>query len=181
MLENRDLAAAEIENKGAYETAQAAYGLETTSALPEEWQKAELDRKTAKEEYDAAQKVYDSRRVLFQQGAMPRKDLDSSAVALAQSKAQYDIAEQHLAALESAGKQQQLKSAKGQLTSAEGKYAGATAQLAYTEIHSPIDGVVTDRPSYPGETPAAGTPLLTVMDTSSVIAKAHIPRAKRPY
>src|SRR5664279_749375 len=175
VLENRDLAAAEVENKGSYEQAQAAYGLETTSALPEEWQKAELDRKTAKEEYDAAQKVYDSRRILFQQGAMPRKEVDSSAVALAQAKSQYEIAEQHLAALQLAGKQQQLKSAKGQLTSAQGKYEGAAAQLAYTEIRSPIDGVVTDRPTYPGETPAAGMPLLTVMDTSAVIARTHIP------
>ena len=54
VLENRDLAAAEVENKGTYEQAQATYGLETSSALPEEWQKAELDLKTAKEAYDAA-------------------------------------------------------------------------------------------------------------------------------
>ena len=33
VLENRDLAAAEVENKGTYEQAQAAYGLETSSAL----------------------------------------------------------------------------------------------------------------------------------------------------
>ena len=73
---------------------------------------------------------------------------------------------------------QQLKSAKGQLTSAKGKYEGAAAQLAYSEIRSPINGVVTDRPSYPGETPAPGTPLLTVMDTSSVIG-AHPYPAER--
>jgi RND family efflux transporter MFP subunit len=36
--------------------------------------------------------------------------------------------------------------------------------------------VITDRPLYPGEMAAAGTPLLTVMDISSVIAKAHIPQ-----
>ncbi len=176
VLENRDLAAAEVENKGSYEQAQAAYGLETSSALPEEWQKAELDLKTAKESYDAQQKVYDSRRVLFQQGALPRKQLDESAVALIQAKAQYEMAEKHLAALQSVGKQDQLKSARGQLTSAKGKYEGAAAQLAYTEIRSPIDGVVTDRPSYPGETPPPGTPLLTIMDTSSVIARAHVPQ-----
>ena len=178
VLENRDLAAAEVENKGTYEQAQAAYGLETSSALPEEWQKAELDLKTAKETYDAQQKVYDSRRVLFQQGALPRKQLDESAVALIQAKAQYEMAEKHLSALQSAGKQQQMKSARGQLTSAKGKYEGAAAQLAYTEIRSPIDGVVTDRPSYPGETPPPGTPLLTIMDTSSVIARAHIPQSE---
>ncbi|MDR3748982.1 MAG: efflux RND transporter periplasmic adaptor subunit [Acidobacteriota bacterium] len=176
VLENRDLAAAEVENKGTYEQAQATYGLETTSALPEEWQKAEFDLKTTKEAYDAEQTVYDSRRVLFQEGAMPRKELDASAVALVQAKAQNEIAQKHLAALQASGKQQQLKSAQGQLTSAKGKYEGAAAQLAYTEIRSPINGVVTDRPTYPGETPPPGTPLLTVMDTSSVIARAHIPQ-----
>ena len=82
----------------------------------------------------------------------------------------------HMTALQAAGKKQQLESAKGQLTSAKGKYEGAAAQLAYSEVRSPIDGVVTDRPTYPGETPPPGTPLLTVMDTSSVIAKAHIPQ-----
>ena len=69
-----------------------------------------------------------------------------------------------------------LKSAAGQLESAKGKYLGAAAQLSYSEIRSPIDGVVTDRPLYPGEMAAAGTPLLTVMDTSQVIARAHIPQ-----
>jgi RND family efflux transporter MFP subunit len=177
VLENRDLAAVEVENKGSYEQAQATYGLATSSALPEEWQKAELDLKTAKESYDAQQKVYDSRRVLFQQGALPRKQVDESAVALIQAKAQYEIAEKHLSALQSAGKQQQMKAVRGQLTSAKGKYQGAAAQLAYTEIRSPIDGVVTDRPSYPGETPPPGTPLLTIMDTSSVIARAHLPQS----
>ena len=67
-----------------------------------------------------------------------------------------------------------LKSAQGQLTSAEGKYKGAEAQLNYSEIRSPINGVVTDRPLYAGETAAAGAPLLTVMDTSALIAKTHV-------
>jgi RND family efflux transporter MFP subunit len=69
-----------------------------------------------------------------------------------------------------------MKSAKGQLESAKGKYEGATAQLSYSEIRSPINGVVTERPLYPGEMATAGTPLLVVMDTSTVIAKAHIPQ-----
>ncbi|MBV9483972.1 MAG: efflux RND transporter periplasmic adaptor subunit, partial [Acidobacteria bacterium] len=43
------------------------------------------------------------------------------------------------------------------------------------EIRSPINGWVTDRPLYPGEMVSAGTPLITVMDLSKVIARAHIP------
>lgn len=177
VLENRDLAAAEVENKGAYQQAQATYGLATKSDLPQQWQKAELDLKSSKAAYSAAQQVYDSRRLLFKQGAIARKELDASAVALVQAKSQYEIAEKTLAALEASGRREQLKSAKGQLTSAQGKYEGAAAQLAYSEIHSPINGVVTERPYYAGETPAPGTPLLTVMDTSTVIARAHIPQS----
>lgn len=176
VLENRDLAAAETDTKGSYQQAEANYGIETSSALPEEWQKAEYDLKAAKETYDAQQKIYDSRKNLYEQGALPRKDFDQSLVALTQAKSQYEIASMHMAALQAAGKKQQLESAKGQLTSAKGKYEGAAAQLAYSEVRSPINGVVTDRPTYAGETPPPGTPLLTVMDASSVIAKAHIPQ-----
>jgi len=176
VIENRDLAAAATETKGSYNQAEAAYQIETTSALPEEWQKAEYDLKAAKENLDAAQKIYDSRKKLYDEGALPRKDYDASIVALTQAKSQYEIASMHMAALQSAGKKQQLKSAEGQLTSAKGKYEGAAAQLGYSEIRSPINGVVTDRPTYPGETPPPGVPMLTVMDTSSVIAKAHIPQ-----
>lgn len=176
VLENRDLAAAEVENKGAYEQAQAAYNIETSSALPEEWQKADYDLQAAKQAYEAEQKVYESRQALYKEGALPRKDFDQTAVAVIQAKAQYEIAQKHMAALEAAGKKDQIKSAKGQLSSAQGKYEGAAAQLSYSEIHSPIDGVVTERPLYPGEMAAAGSPLMVVMDISTVIAKAHVPQ-----
>jgi RND family efflux transporter MFP subunit len=73
-------------------------------------------------------------------------------------------------------KQQETKGFEGQLSSARGKYLGAQAQFGYSEIRSPIDGVVTDRPLYPGEMPSAGAPLITVMDLSRVTARAHIPQ-----
>ena len=176
LLENRDLSAAAQENKGAYEQAQAAYTTTTAASLPEEVQKAKADVDNASKLLDAQQKVYSSREELYKQGAMPRKELDQSAVDLTNARNQYDLAQRHLNALLAIGKQQELKSAAGQLTSAKGKYAGAEAQLSYSEIRSPINGVVTDRPLYAGEMAAAGTPLITVMDTSQIIARAHIPQ-----
>jgi HlyD family secretion protein len=176
VLENSDLAALAQENKGSYAQAQAAYETSTVSDLPQEIQKAQLDAQAAKELFTAQQKIYNSRQELFQQGAMPRKELDQAGVDLTNARNQYEIAQQHLDNLMKVGKRQQLKSAAGQLESAKGKYLGAAAQLSYSEIRSPIDGVVADRPLYPGEMAAAGTPLLTVMDTSQVIARAHIPQ-----
>jgi HlyD family secretion protein len=175
-LENRDLAAAAQDNQGAYDQAQAAYTIATASTLPEEIQKAQGDAQAAKVALEAQQKLYDSRQDLYKQGALPRKDLDQAEVALTQAKNQYELAQRHLDALMAVSKQQELKSAAGQLQSAKGKYLGAAAQLSYSEIRSPINGVVTDRSLYPGEMAAAGTPLLTVMETSSVIARTHIPQ-----
>ena len=176
VLENRDLAAAAQENKGSYDQAQAQYATTTAADLPAEIQKAQLDAQAAKQQLDAQQKVYDSRQELFQQGALPRKELDQAGVDLTNARNQYEIAQKHLDALNAVGKQQTLKSAKGQLESAQGKYQGAAAQLGYSEVRSPINGIITDRPLYPGEMAAAGTPLLTVMDISTVTARAHIPQ-----
>ncbi|HET6844038.1 MAG TPA: efflux RND transporter periplasmic adaptor subunit [Candidatus Angelobacter sp.] len=176
-LENRDLAAAAMDNKGTYEQAEATYQISKGATLPEDAKKAELDLLTAQQSLDAQQKLYDSREMLFKQGALPRKDLDQARVALVQAKSQYDTAKQHLEHLNALVRVQSLKAAGGQLTSAHGKFLGAEAMLSYTQIHSPIDGVVTDRPLYPGEMASATAPLLTVMDVSSVIAKAHIPQS----
>src|SRR3954463_10655601 len=174
VLENRDLAAAAQENKGAYTQAEATYAITTAADLPQQMQKAELDTQAAKQALDAQQKIYDSRQQLFREGALPRKELDQSSVDLTNARNQYEIAQRHLDSLKGMGEAQLSKSAKGQLESAQGKFQGAEAQLQYSEIRSPISGVITDRPLYPGEMAAAGTPLLTVMDVSSVIAKAHI-------
>lgn len=176
-LENRDLSAARLDNQGAYEQAQATYETSVGATLPEDIQKANLDVDTAQKALDAAQKVYSSRESLYQQGALPRKELDDAGVTLAQATSQFNQAKKHLDSLNAVVKQQTMKSAQGQLTSAKGKYLGAEAQLSYTEIRSPIDGWITDRPLYPGEMASTSAPLLTVMDISSVIAKAHIPQA----
>jgi RND family efflux transporter MFP subunit len=173
-LENQDLVAAVTDNKGAYEQAQAVYETATKQSLPEEIQKAELDTKAAQEAMQATQKVYEGQQNLFQQGATARRNVEDANLAFIQARNQYDLARRHLESLQKFGKEQELKGAEGQLTSARGKYLGAQAQLSFAEVRSPIDGVVTDRPLYPGEMPAAGSPVITVMDLSQVVARAHI-------
>ena len=177
-LESKDLAAAVTENRGNYEQADAAYQNAIKASLPEELNKAGLDVKAAKEALDAAQKVFDNRQMLYQQGAVPRKDLTDAATALTTARNAYDIAQQHYEALKNVAHANEIKAAEGQLTAAKGKYDAAQAQLGYAEIRSPIGGVVTDRPLYPGEMAAAGSPLITVMDLSRVVARAHIPQAQ---
>ena len=173
-LEDQDLLAAVTDNQGAYEQAQAAYETATRQSLPEEIQKAELDTKAARDAMQVAQKLYESQQNLFKQGATARKNVEDANLAYVQARNQYDLAVKHLQSLQAFGRQQELKAAQGQLTSARGKYEGAKAQLNFAELHSPIDGVITDRLLYAGEMAAAGSPLMTIMDLSQIVARAHI-------
>jgi HlyD family secretion protein len=173
-LENQDLAAGATEARGGYQQAQAAYNTATLASIPEEQQKAEADVDSARETLSAAKQLYNSRKELFAEGALARKDLDQAAVGLTQAQSQYDIAQKHLQALKKTH-QDLIESAQGQLTSAKGRYLAAQAQLNYSEIRSPIGGVVTNRPLYPGDMATAGTPLMTVMNLSRVVARAYLP------
>jgi RND family efflux transporter MFP subunit len=173
-LENRDLAAAALDNRGSYTAAQAAYATATRAQVPEEYQKAQLDVAQAKANLELNQSIVKARKQLFVEGAIPGRDLDTAQAALVQAEAAYDTAAKHLESQKSVSRKASLEAAKGQLTSAEGKYQGAEAQVSYSEIRSPISGFVTDRPLFAGETVAAGSTLLTVMDTSALLAKIHL-------
>jgi HlyD family secretion protein len=127
-------------------------------------QKSAQDLKFAKQSLDSAQKFYDGRAALYKEGAVSAKDLDDATVALSQARNTYDLTQ----------KEYDPKVAEGALNAAKGDTADADATFGYTKITSPIDGIVTDRPYYPGETPAAGSPVITVMDTSQIVARAHI-------
>jgi HlyD family secretion protein len=175
-LENADLSASAEASKGDYEQAEANYVITVGSGLPQQIQKAELDGQAAKTAFEAQLKIYESRKQLLEQGAIPRRDFEAAEVALAQARSQSEQAQKQLADLRRLGTEQQLKSAQGSKESAEGKYRSATAQLSYSLIKSPIDGVITDRPLYEGDLATANQPLLTVMNLSRVIGKAHIPQ-----
>ena len=177
-LENADLSASAEASKGDYDQAEANYVMTVGMTLPQQIQKAELDAQAAKAGYEAQQKIYESRKELLQQGAIARRDVDAAEVALAQARSQYEQAERQVADMRRLGKEAQLKSAQGTKESAEGKYRSATAQLSYSQIKSPIDGVVTDRPLYEGDLATANQPILTVMNLSRLIGKAHIPQGE---
>jgi multidrug efflux pump subunit AcrA (membrane-fusion protein) len=181
LLENRDLAAAVAETKAQYEQAQAAYHATTAASLPEEVSKSELDAQAARQAFEAAQKLYQSREQLFKDGALARRLVDEAQVAFVQAKTQYETAQQHLAALKNVSRDAQTRGAAAQVEAAKSHYEAAVAQLGYSEIRSPIDGVVVDRPLYAGEMANAGTPLLTVMDTSRVVARANLPEREAAF
>ena len=177
-LENRDLAAAALEAQAAYQQAQAQYQTAIQAAVPQAVKKAQLDLASAQQALAAARRTFENRQTLYRQGALPRHDLDQAQVAYVDAQAAERIAQQQYDALQAGGAARDRAAALGQLTAARARYEAAEAQLGYSIIRSPIGGVVADRPVYPGELATPSTPLMTIMDTSAVVARAHLPQAE---
>lgn len=173
-LENRDIQASVSENRSLVDQAESAYRNLSAGSLPQEMAKAQSDLQAAKEALDASRKLYESRTELLKEGALARRQVDEASVAYTQAQSQYEIAHKQLETIQKVGQQEQIRAAKAQLDAARARFEAAQAQLSYTEIRSPISGVVTDRPLFEGEMAASGTPIVTVMDISRVIAKVNL-------
>lgn len=174
-LENRDLLATVAANQGQLAQAEANLRTIAGATVPESVVKAQADVQSAQQQMDAALALLNSRQDLFQQGALAGRLVDEARVQYANAKAQLQTAQEHLRALQSVGKQEQIKQAQAQVEAARGQLRTAEAQVNYTEIRSPITGVVADRPLYPGDMASTGQPLFVIMDISQVVARANVP------
>lgn len=178
VLENRDLKASAAANKGQVDQAEANYRTTTMATVPESVVKATTDVQSAQQQLDAAAKALESRKKLLDEGAIARKQVDDQQAVWAAAKAQLDSAQEHLRVLTTAGRQEQIATAQAQVASAQATFQSAEAQVSYSEIHSPINGVVADRPIYAGDMASPGSPLFLIMDISRVVARINVPQAQ---
>ncbi len=174
-LESRDLAAADNEAKEQYGQAQAAYQTTTGATIPEDKTKAQADVQAAAQALDAAKKLYDNRVALQKEGALAQKLVDDAKVAMVQAQSTFETSQRHLQALNQVSQRETARGAEAQVKAAQARYQGASALLGYAEIFSPINGIVSDRPLYPGEMAVSGSPIISVVDISQVIARANVP------
>jgi len=176
VLENRDLLSAAAESKGAVEQAESNLRTTEIATVPDSIVKAQTDLEAAREARENAKKVLESRQQLFKQGALSGRLVDDSQVAYTQAESTYRAAQEHLKTLESV-RQDQIKAAAAQVQSAKAHLDSQEAQVAYSRIQSPISGIVADRPLNAGEMANPGSPLITVVDISRVVARVNIPQA----
>jgi multidrug efflux pump subunit AcrA (membrane-fusion protein) len=174
-LEAGDLAAAANESKSQYEQTQASYQTLTGATVHEDKTKAQADVQAAEGTYEAAKKVYDSRVALQKEGALAQKLVDDAKVTMVQAQSQLETARRHLEALNQVSQREAIKGAEAQMNAAKAHYENASLQVTYAQVRSPISGIVADRPVYPGEMPQSGSPLVSIVDISKIVARANVP------
>ena len=174
-LESSDLAASANESQQQYQQTEAQYQALTGATVPEDRFKAQSEVQSAQQAFDAAKKLYDNRVELQREGALAQKLVDDAKVAMVQAQSQLETAKRHLEALSQVGQRESIRAAQAQVDAAKAHYENAAVQLSYARIVSPISGVVADRSVYPGEIAASGSPMISIVDISQVVARANVP------
>jgi multidrug efflux pump subunit AcrA (membrane-fusion protein) len=178
VLDNRDTAALRDEAIASVSDAQANFQKLSSGALPAEVERARGQLLSAQAALNQAQKVYDRRRELFQQGAIPGRDLLATETELAQAKAAHEVAKRSLDLLENHSRASDLRMAESRVGQAKARLALADAQNQFTEIRSPFAGTITEQFMFPGDMAKPDVPIFTVMDLSVAVARAQVPETQ---
>ncbi len=163
--------------------AQAAAQLAGARALLSELERGSRSEEVAqaREGFRAAdERLADAKRDvdrvtrLVKGGALSQEALDKARLAYEVSQAQRQQAEQQLKLVEAGPRQERVTGQRAMVAQAEAALRQADAALANAVIRAPFDGVITVRDREPGETVAAGTPVLTMMNLADRWVRIYI-------
>jgi HlyD family secretion protein len=177
VLEGRDLSAQRAEAAAALLEANATSRTTVNGSVPltnAQDTKAVRDARAA---LDNAQKTYERRKVLFEQGGISKKELEASQLAVTQAEDDVRLAESSEKLHRGVTNPGDVTVADAKARQAAERLATLDAQLGYTTIRAPFDGVVIEQFQHQGDFATPGTKMLTIADSSTLIAKAEVSEA----
>jgi HlyD family secretion protein len=160
----------------AQQIRQAEASLQATSA-----QRAE-----AAATLENARATLRRQKLLVQRSAGTRQDLDTAATAVAVAKARVDAAAKQVDAARAAVglaranseqiavRRSALASTRQQKSAARAQARKASIRLGYSEIRSPVDGVVDVRAALGGEVVSPGQPIVTLIDPDNLWVRVDV-------
>jgi len=174
-LDHRDLDAQLADAQAQLADAQASLERTQSGTIP-----ADMDQKrgaiqVAEAALNQAQQNADRRTQLFQEGAIPQRDLLQAQTDLAQAKTTLDVARRSLEIAQTQTNEHDIRSAQARVASARAKVTLAETQLEFTEIRAPFTGTISDQFVFPGDLADTTRPLFQIMDLAVVIARAQVP------
>jgi multidrug efflux pump subunit AcrA (membrane-fusion protein) len=174
-LDNRDLIAQRNEAAAAVTDAEATLAKLSAGTLPSEIERARGEVQKTEAALNQAQKNYDRRSQLFDQGAIPQKDLLATQTELSQAKANHDVAVRTFELLQTQSQGRDIQIAQSRVEQAKNRASFLETQLGFAEIRSPFAGTITEQFQFPGDMAKPDAPVFTLADLSLAIGRAQVP------
>jgi multidrug efflux pump subunit AcrA (membrane-fusion protein) len=171
-LESRDLVAQRNEAVATLNQERANERSVVTGTIPQTNAQDEKALRDARAKVATLRAVYERRRVLFQNGGISKKDLETSQMDLTTAENELRLAEQTSALRARSLNPNDRAMAAARVQAAQQRVATLDAQLGYATIRAPISGIITDQFQYQGDFATAGAKLVAIADVSEVIVKA---------
>jgi len=174
VLESRDLTAQRAEAEGALREAQIGVANTGQGAIPLTNAQDVKAVRDAQGTLDNARKTYERRKALYDQGGISKKDLEASQLDVTKAEDDLRLAEKSASLHKGTTNPSDLATAQSKAQQAAQHLAALQAQAGYATIRAPFDGVIGDQFLFQGDFANAGTKLLTIADTSTIIVKAPL-------
>jgi HlyD family secretion protein len=142
--------------------------------------------KQAQADLENARLTFEREQALYQRGVDSKQLYDQARTAYDSAKAHEESVDKQVQAARAAvalaeANEEQVESRKAALTATRHQLEGASAQLqkasvhlGYTEIHSPIDGIVDMRAALQGEVVNAGQAVVTLINQDNLWVRADV-------
>lgn len=174
VLESRDLTGQQAEAAAALREAEIGVKNTGQGAIPLTNAQDVKAVRDARGTVDNVRKTYERRKVLYDQGGISKKDLEASQLDVTKAEDDLRLAERAASLHQETTNPSDLATARSKEQQAAGHLTSIAAQAGYATIRAPFDGVIGDQFLYQGDFANAGTKMLTIADTSSVIVKAPL-------
>ena len=174
ILESRDLAAQHAEAAAALQEAEASASTTVKGNVPltnAQDQKSITDARAALEN---ARKTYERRQTLFAEGGISQKELEASKLAMTNAENDLRLAEASTTLHRGVTNPGDIRVAQSKTRQARDRLANLDAQLSYTIVRAPFAGTITDQFQYQGDLANPSAKMVTIADTSRLIAKMQI-------
>jgi HlyD family secretion protein len=174
VLESRDVTAQRAEAASAVAEAEASAHATRNGAVPLTNAQDVKSVRDAHAALDNARKTYERRQVLYREGGISKKDLEASQLAVTQAEDDVRLAESSSTLHRGVTNPGDITVAQSKAAQARNHLANLDAQLGYTIIRAPFDGIVTEQWQFQGEFANPGGKMLTIADTTSLIVKMDV-------
>lgn len=156
------------------ETARAQLRELERGARPEELAQARAAVVAADQKLEEARRDLDRTRRLEAGGAVSREALERVETAHVVAQTQAAQAREQLRLVQTGPRSERIEAARAQVAAAEAMVAQVDATLSNASIVAPFAGVVTVRYREPGETVAAGQPVVTLMNPADRWVRIYV-------
>jgi multidrug efflux pump subunit AcrA (membrane-fusion protein) len=174
VLESRDLAAQRAEAAAALQEAEASMHETAQGAIPLTNAQDQRSVTDARAALDNAQKTYERRQVLYQQGGISKKELEASNLALTNAENDLRLAEAATQVHRGVTNPGDVRVAEAKARQARNRLANLDAQLSYAVLRAPFAGTITQQFQHQGDFANPSGKLVTIADTTKLIAKLQV-------